>query len=215
MKYDNEKDLIVPLIAHASLSPQQKQIYNLYCQGVSNKEISVILNIDQRAVATQLSRFRKKSVKLSLSSLTYKIIPGAELVQNQTKNDFIADGLKKKIRDDPGYFKLMFNRYATNDESRGENRYRLASAGQDAKLLFNARAKHIKAMGKNGNSLGHDKFIIKIRKEDRQIARDYLDKQKLRPLQIYWDDGSAVYLVTKRDMERIRELINIYTNTDN
>jgi len=207
--------LKIPLISPDNLSSQQKQIYNLYCQGVSNKEISVKLNIDQRAVATQLSRIRKKAANLSLASLTYKIIPRAELVQNSTQYNSNASELKKKIHDDPGYFKLMFNRYAADKESHSENRYRLASAGKDAKLLFSARAKHIKVMVKSGKNLGHDKLVVKIRKEDRQVAREYLEKQKLKPLQIYWDDGSAVYLVTTREMEKIQQLLKSCLNKEN
>jgi FixJ family two-component response regulator len=64
------------------LSAQQKQIYELYKHGLSNKQIAVKLNLEQRSIATQLSRIRKKAAKLPL---TYKIEPGACSIFGATK----------------------------------------------------------------------------------------------------------------------------------
>ena len=193
------------LVPQEILSAQQKQIYELYKHGFSNKQIASKLNLEQRSVATQLSRIRKKAANLPL---TYKIEPGAEHVQYPVQQNSTAGELKKKIQDDPGFFKLMFNRYATNDEFPKENRYQLASTGQDAGLLFTARAKYIKCMVLSGNTIGHDNIVVKIEKKARQLLREYLHKQKIRPVQTHWDDGSAVYLVTSSDFERMQQLLS-------
>lgn len=55
---------MVPLISQEMLSAQQKQIYAMHRQGLSNKEIAVKLSLGQRTVATQLSRIRKKAANL-------------------------------------------------------------------------------------------------------------------------------------------------------
>lgn len=98
------------VIPENMLSNQQKQIYELCCQGFSNKDISRILNLKQKTVATQLSRIRKKAAGLDF---TYKIEPGAEHACCQVKQNSPASELKKKIRDDPGFFRLMYLKYAT------------------------------------------------------------------------------------------------------
>ncbi len=194
-----------PLIPYCMLSNQQKQIYELHNNGYSNKQIAIELNIEQRSVATQLSRIRKKAVKLPI---TYKIEPGAEHVHNSVQKSSTASELKKKIRDDPGFFKLMFNRYATNDDFSKENRCQLASLGQASSLLYKQRTKHIKFMELSGSCSGHDKYIVKFEKKARNILHEYLYKQKIHPIQTFWDDGSAVYLVTSRELEKIKQLLN-------
>lgn len=202
MRNQCQKELLIP---EGILSPQQKQIYKLHCQGLSNKEIAGKLNLDQRSVATQLSRIRKKAANLAL---TYKIEPGAEHAKYPVQQNSTAGELLKKIQDDPGFFKLMFNRYATNEESARENRYRLASTGQDSALLFNARAKQIKTIAASGSCLNRDKAVVKIGKKARYVLREFFQKQKIQPVQTYWDDGSAVYLVTLRDLEKMRQILS-------
>jgi len=194
----------IPLTPQEILSDHQKQIYNLYCQGLSNKEIALKLNLEQRSVATQLSRIRKKAENLSF---TYKIEPGAEHAQLPVQQDSPADELKKKIRDDPGFFKLIFDRYTSNEESTDENRYRLASAGRDPALLLTTRAKNIKIMAASGKDADSSKIVVKMDKKTRKVLKDYLQKQQILPVQTYWDDGSAVYLVTSNDLKKMQQLL--------
>ncbi len=202
MKLQCQKKLLVP---REILSAQQKQIYELYKHGLSNKQIAVKLNLEQRSIATQLSRIRKKAAKLPL---TYKIEPGAEHVQYSARQNSTAGELKKRIRDDPGFFQLMFNRYATNDGFPKENKYQLASIGQSSALLFSERAKRIKIMELSASYSRHDIFAVKIEKKVRLALKEYLHKQKISPIQTFWDDGSAIYLVTSRDLEQIQQLLS-------
>lgn len=197
------------LLPYEILSSQQKEIYKLYRQGLSNKEIAAKLNLEQRTVSTQLSRMRKKAANLSY---TYKIEPGAEHACLTARQDSPANQLKKKIREDPGFFTLMYERYASEDKPAKENRLRLAAAGQESKLLSSGRAMKIKilaATGKDGNS---SKIAIKMDKENRALLRDYLQRQKIRPVQTYWDDKSAVFLVSPRDAKKIQWLLDDYAN---
>jgi DNA-binding CsgD family transcriptional regulator len=193
------------LIPPGKLSSQQKQIYQLYCEGFSNKDIAAKLDINQRAVATQLFRIRKKAGNLNH---TYKIEPGAEHALNQKPKDYTAGELKKQIREDPGFFKLMFSRYATNEEAKAENRYQIASTGCDSSLLFSSRAKMLTVLG---NSKNRDMLVVKIEKKARQELKDYFQKQKIRPLEIHWDDGSGIYLVKERDIEIIKQLLDNFS----
>jgi DNA-binding CsgD family transcriptional regulator len=202
----------IPLIPQDILSVQQKQIYKLYCQGLSNKKIAEELNLEQRSVATQLSRIRKKAANLGF---TYKIEQGAEYAQYQVQQDSPADELKKKIQNDPGFFKLMFNRYGKNENSQKENSYRFASTGQDTALLLTVRAKQVKTIvvSSKGSSLG--RIAVKMGKDARKVLGDYLYKQKIKPLQTYWDDGSAVYLVTPGDFKKMQQQYNQECNNQN
>ncbi|MDD4169652.1 MAG: sigma-70 region 4 domain-containing protein [Desulfotomaculaceae bacterium] len=203
MKKTFENDVLIPL---EILSAQQKQIYKMHDHGLSNKEIAEKLNIEQRAVATQLSRIRKKGANLNY---TYKIEPVAEYARNPAlQQNSPANQLKKKIRDDPGFFKLMYNKYATEEESPNKNKYMLASATQDSLLLFNARAKQIKMLAASGSCSSHDKVVVKIDKKSRKLLREYLMKQEMRPVQSYWDDGSAVYLVTLYELENMQNILS-------
>ncbi|MDD3653309.1 MAG: sigma-70 region 4 domain-containing protein [Desulfotomaculaceae bacterium] len=201
IKKKSVTDLLIP---QEILSTQQKQIYIMHSQGLSNKKVAENLNIEPRAVATQLSRIRKKAAKLKH---TYKIEPRTEYAQNPAMRNSPADQLKKKIRDDPGFFKLMFQKYATEDESLNKNKYMLASATQDPALLFNTRVKQIKAIVASGSCSSHDKVVIKIDKRARQMLREYLIKEQIRPLQSYWDDGSAVYQVTISELENMKHIL--------
>jgi len=201
MKHQNSK---IPLVPLEMLSTQQKQIYELYCQGLSNKEIAAKLNLEQKPVATQLTRIRKKAVNLPF---TYKFDHGAEHAQYSEQQVSPSDELKKRIQDDPGFFKLMFNRYAVNGTYPNENRYQLASAGQDSGLLFTARAKHVKTMAITGKGLCNGKVVVKMEKTSRQVLGDYLQIQKIQPVQTFWDDGSAIYLVTPRDIKKMQQLL--------
>lgn len=195
------------LLPQGKLSAQQKQIYQLYCEGLSNKDIAAKLAIEQRAVATQLFRIRKKAANLNH---TYKIEPGAEHALAQEPKDYTASELKKKLRADPGFFKLMFNRYATNEEAKDEDRYQLASTGRDSSLLFSSRAKMLTVLG---NSKNRDMLVVKIDKKVRQVLKEYFQKQKIRPLEIYWDDGSAIYLVTERDIKIMKHLLDDFSSS--
>jgi DNA-binding CsgD family transcriptional regulator len=190
------------LIPKGELSAQQKQIYQLYSGGFSNKDIAAKLGIEQRAVATQLLRIRRKAANLNH---TYKIEPGAEHASEQSSKEYTANELKKKLREDPGFFKLMFSRYATNKEVKNENRYQLASTGKDSSLLFSSRVKTLTILG---NSKNRDMLVVKIAKKDRQELKDYFQKQKIRPLEVYWDDGSGVYLVSERDLEAMKQFLD-------
>jgi DNA-binding CsgD family transcriptional regulator len=190
------------LIPKGQLSAQQKQIYQLYCEGLSNKDIAAKLDIEQRAVATQLLRIRRKAANLNH---TYKIEPGAEHASEQSSKEYTANELKKKLREDPGFFKLMFSRYATNEEVKNENRYQLASTGKDSSLLFSSRVKTLTVLG---NSKNRDMLVVKIGKKDRQELKDYFQKQKIRPMEVHWDDGSGVYLVTERDLEAMKQFLD-------
>lgn len=190
------------LIPQGKLSAQQKQIYQLYCEGFSNKEIAGKLDIEQRAVATQLLRIRKKAANLSH---TYKIEPGAEHALNKRSIDYTAGELKKKLQEDPGFFKLMFTRYATNENAKDENRYQLASAGRDSSLLFSSRAKTLTVLGHSKN---REMLVVKIGKTDRQALQEYFLKQKISPIEISWDDGSGIYLVTERDIEIMKQVLD-------
>lgn len=188
------------------LSERQKQIYALYRQGLSNKEIAENLGISPRVVATQLSRIRKKAARLDF---TYKMEPGAEhALMPDTESP--AEQLKKKIRDDPGFFKLMFEMYASNKESVSENRYRLASAGLDPARLSTIRAKQIKVLTASGKDSGSGKIVVKMGKKNRQALSKFLHKQKIQPMQTYWDDGSAVYLVSPSDAKKMGQLLCRY-----
>lgn len=196
----------VPLIPRQLLSKQQQEIYELHCWGLSNKEIAVRLNLEPGVVSTQLSRMRKKAEKLSF---TYKIEPGAEHAQNSKHQDSPAEKLKKTIRDDPGFFKLMFNRYASDRAPRDENSYRLASSGLDLKLLFKARSRHYNILAATGKGLK----VIKLKKEDQKLLGVFLNTKKISPVQIYWDDGTAVYLVTTNAVKKIKQLYEQYHDT--
>ena len=194
-------DIIAP---QDILSKQQKQIYRLLCQGLSNKEIAVKLKIEPRSVATQLSRIKKKVSNLGY---TYKIETGAEHVQYSLPTSSPADELKKRIRDDPGFFKLMFKKYASNEETQNENVYRLASSSPcSSTLLHNNRAKQIKIMAACGGCSSCDKIAARIEKPERIRLREYLQKQQIRPLHINWDDGSAVYLIKPRHIKRLQQI---------
>jgi DNA-binding CsgD family transcriptional regulator len=189
-------------IPQGKLSTQQKQIHQLHSEGLSNKDIAAKLTIDQRAVATQLLRIRKKAANLNHA---YKIEPRAEHALEQELKDYTASELKKRIREDPGFFKLMFSRYATNEEAKDENKYQLASTGCDTSLLFSSRAKMLTVLG---NAKNRDMLVVKIGKEARQELKEYFQKQKIRPLEIHWDDGSATYLVRVRDIEIMQQLLD-------
>jgi DNA-binding CsgD family transcriptional regulator len=182
------------------LSAQQKQIYKLYHEGLSNKDIAAKLDIEPRAVATQLYRIRKKASALNH---TYKIEPGAEHALNQeTKGT--ASELKKKLQEDPAFFKLMFKRYATNEKAEDENSYQLASTGQDSSLLFSSRVKMLAALG---NSKNRDMLVLKVGEKERKELKNFFQKQKIRPFEIHWDDGRGIYMVTERDIEIIKQLL--------
>jgi len=195
----------IPLIPQEVLSTQQKQIYKLYCQGVSNKDIALKLKIEQRTVATQLSRIRKKAANIDF---TYKIKQGAEPVKLHAQQDSPAFELIQKIQNDPGFFELMFNKYATNEESSKENKYRLAPVGQNSSLLFTTRARQIKMMALTGTVLSNGKVVVKIEKKNRRALAEYFQKQKIQPVQTYWDDGSALYMVTYCELKNIEQLLN-------
>lgn len=186
------------------LSKQQKQIYRLLCQGLSNKEIAVKLNIEPRSVATQLSRIKKKVSNLGY---TYKIEAGAEHDQYSLPPISPAEELKKRIKDDSGFFKLMFNKYASNEETQNENVYRLASSSPcSSTLLHNNRAKQIKIMAACGGCSSCDKIAARIEKTERIRLREYLQKLQIRPLHINWDDGSAVYLIGSKYVKRLQQI---------
>jgi DNA-binding CsgD family transcriptional regulator len=189
------------LIPQGKLSNQQKQIYKLYCEGFTNKEIAAKLDLSQRVVATQLLRIRKKAANLNL---TYKIEPGAEHALNQRSTEHTAFDLKRKMQEDPGFFKLMFSRYATNEETKDENRYQLASTGLDPSLLFSTRAKMLTVLG---NTPKKNMFVVKIDKNNRKVLKDFFQKQKIRPLEVFWDDGSGTYLVKEHELEIIKQLL--------
>lgn len=185
------------------LSKQQKQIYELLCQGLTNNEIAVKLNIAQRSVATQLSRIKKKVFDLDY---TYKIKTGAEHAQYLLPQISPADELKKRIKEDPGFFKLLFNRYASNEGLPDENKYRLASSACNSTLLHNNRAKQMKIMAARGGCSSADKIAVKIEIKARIELREYLQKQQIRPLQINWEDGSAVYLIKPRHAKKLQQI---------
>lgn len=190
------------LIPQAKLSAQQKQIYQLHCEGLSNKDIAARLDIEQRAVATQLFRIRKKAAALTH---TYKIEPGAEHALKPELQGNTAGELKTKLQEDPGFFKLMFQRYATNEIAEDENMHRLASSGGESSLLFSSRAKMLSVLG---NSKNRDKLVLKVGEKERKELKDYFLKQNIRPLEIHWDDGTGTYLVTERDIEKIKQLLH-------
>lgn len=207
MKNKIQMNLLVPLEV---LSAQQKQIYKLHSDGFSNKDIAGKLNIEQRSVAAQLSRIRKKAAALDY---TYKIKPGAESDGKWILPNSPADELKKKIQEDPGFFSLMFNRYAVEQEPVNENKFQLASAIQDSVLLTAHRIKKIKTIAASGCCSRHDQIAVKLDQESRHKLSKYLQNQKLRPAQMFWDDGSAIYLMTTRELENIRNILDNQTNT--
>jgi len=150
------------MIPQKILSKQQRQICKLLSQGLSNKEIAAKLNIEQRSVATQLSRTK---MKISNLDYTYKIKTGAEHAQYLLLPSSPADELKKRIKEDPGFFTLMFNKYASNEEPPDENKYRLASSSAcSSTLLHKNRAKQMKIMAACGGCSNCDKIAVKIEK---------------------------------------------------
>lgn len=199
-----QKSRAIPLMPPEILSDRQMQIYQLYCRGMANKEIARKLSLDPRVVATQLSRIKKKAANLNF---TYKIEPGAEYAHLQHQLNSPAEQLKKKFREDPGFFSLMFDRYASNDEPAGENRFRLASAGFNPELLSSARARRLKIIAISGRNSGKATLAVKIDRKDRQVLKHFLEENKIRPVETYWDDGSAIYLLSPRDLRKIQQLL--------
>lgn len=199
----------IPPTPQEALSNQQKKIFTLYQQGLSNKEIALKLNLNPKTVASQLSRIRRKGANLTY---TYKIEPGAEHVLNSTQKDSPSSELKKKIRNDPGFFSLMYNRYTTNKEASSETKYQTAAAGNDPVLLLNNRSKSIKILTRSGKILNHEKAVMKMDKNAWWLLRSYLQTQKIRPVQTFWDDGSAVYLVSPREVKIMKQLLDLSKN---
>ncbi|OPZ73860.1 MAG: hypothetical protein BWY80_00803 [Firmicutes bacterium ADurb.Bin456] len=101
----------------------------------------------------------------------------------------------------------MFSRYATNDGFSRENSYQLASLGQASSLLYKQRAKHLKLLELSGSCHDNVKQIVKVDKDTRSILHQYLCKQKIYPVQTFWDDGSAYYLFTAGELEKIKEIL--------
>ncbi len=201
MSSESKSNIMIP---QEILSKQQKQICQLLSQGLSNKEIAAKLNIEQRSVATQLSRIKKKVSNLGY---TYKIETGAEHAQYFLPPSSPADELKKRIKEDPGFFTLMFNKYASNEEPPDVNKCLLVSSIVcSSTLLHNNRAKQMKIIAACGGCSSCDKIAVKIEKKARIELREYLQKQQIRPLQINWDDGSAVYLIKPRHIKRLQQI---------
>jgi uncharacterized protein (UPF0216 family) len=50
-------------------------------------------------------------------------------------------------------------------------------------------------------------FVVKIDKNNRKVLKDFFQKQKIRPLEVLWDDGSGTYLVTERELEIMKQLL--------
>lgn len=218
---------ILPEIEPKILSKQQMQIYELAKQGLSNKEIANQLGIKQNYVSTQLSRIRAKALKLKFK---YKIESGAEHVSITKCPGSPADELRKKIETDPGFIKMMRIQYGTNEEQSREDKLRVASAGGEQKILSVTRGRRIKIHSVAGksksleNPLSHygkygtissqnGKVVLKLTKEQRKLVKDYLCSKGIKPFETFWDDGSAIYLVSVADLKNINQIV--YMNEKN
>lgn len=188
----------LPEIPASELSEQQRAIYELARKNLSNKEIAGKLGIEARNVALQLSRIRKKAEDLGY---TYKIEPGAEHAQNTGLSP--AQELKDKIKNDPGFISLMYQRYGTGQEQTKENRFQLAAAGGAQRELFKERAKHLKAIIYGGQN-SEEKILLRLSGQQRKQLRRFFSQNKITPIQTFWDDESAVYKVTFQEFKEIQ-----------
>lgn len=222
----------VPLML---LSRQQAEIYRLARLGLSNREIAIRLDLRESQVATQLSRIRRKAAQMkftykSLPGAEHAL--GAEKNGADRKCAAARPGspayeLKQKMETDPGFFQLMRRRYGSDLEDRGSEEFFLtASLGID-RALRRARAACIKIQTVGGGGSGvvdrpvppgsgeengtiathYGRVVLRLSKEERVKLGEYLYSRKIRPVEIFREDGSAVYIVTLSDFNAIRSIL--------
>lgn len=188
----------IPELPISELSEQQKSIYELARQRISNKEISERLGLDPRHVSNQLSRIRKKAKKLDF---TYKIEPGAEPAYD-TKASPLQE-LQNVINNDPGYVSLIYQRYGTECKSANEVRSQLAAAGIQNGQLYKQRAKHLRTLvcsAKNSN----ETVLLKLNKNHLKKVKGFLTSKDLTVVDRFWDDESVVCKVTMQKLHEIK-----------
>lgn len=194
----------IPEIPEAALSAQQRSICRLAAANLSNREIGEKLGIDPRNVAVQLSRIRKK---IENFGYTYKLEPGAEPDLNRAISP--AQALKNRIHNDPGYIILLYQRYGTERDISKQDRSMLAAAEKDADLN-RGRLKRLKLMSCAGKK-GEGTMLMKLSRETRKRLKRFSILKGNALIESYWDDGSAIYRVTRREYEQVRDCLGIRT----
>ncbi|HBV98559.1 MAG: hypothetical protein JL50_20985 [Peptococcaceae bacterium BICA1-7] len=194
----------IPDIPETALSAQQKSIYRLAAANLNNKEIGDKLGIDPRNVAVQLSRIRKKMKNLGY---TYKLEPRAEPDQNREVSP--AQALKNRIHNDPGYIILLYQRYGTGSDISKQDRSMLAAVEKDS-ALSRGRLKRLKLMSCAGKK-GEGSVLMKLSRENRDRLKRFSALKGNAIIESYWDDGSAIYKVTRREFEQVRDCLGIRT----
>lgn len=184
----------IPELPVSVLSEQQKSIYDLARQGISNKEISKRLGLDPRHVSNQLSRIRKKAKEINF---TYKIEPGAEHTQN-TKASPLQE-LQNVIKNDPGYVSLIYQRYGTESKLSREVRSQSAASGLENRQLYKQRAKHLRTLVfSNKNS--SETVLLKLNTLHLKKLRGFIAIRELTVVDRFWDDESIVCKVTRQKL---------------
>jgi DNA-binding CsgD family transcriptional regulator len=203
-----KKPASLPEVDMRQLSPQQKEIYRMTREGLKYKKIAEMLGIKVSQVSSQLCRIRKKA-KEQEQAYVYKNTPGAEPARKHRGLVSPAEELKQKMQADPGFFRLLREKYGDGGVLPREEGVRLSSAsgGDAGGPVLSQRIKVLSASGKGANS---NRVVVRLNARQKKSAARFLKQRKLSPVKSNWDDGSSLFIMSTEELEGLRSELNYH-----